>query len=390
MKQILSLLLLGMLCAIGGSAQTLPVSTDAGSPLWYFIHTADHKVWTASGSDIVACDMITDTADVSLANQLWRFEGSTADGYIITNKAGDLQVCLMYNITAKKVALRLLKSEKFRFVYTPAGNGIQLISQTPASASYSSDVAICVDPTTGNRLIASTIAKAESFSLEPFIDHNLSISDEGTAYWYRISSCAEGLENHAITSTDDAADMPLPLLDTEITDERSQWMVTKGDNGLLQFTNRSTGSMIAASSVHNGSCNITQVAESKDDGGSFTAQFVGGTRYMLSAVEDDDVTRYLAATSQGNPAMAFPTEACNKTAVVWNFEIVESELTSLDGADATQISIEAHNGRIRVSGATEWHLYSLQGIELPRTTTLPEGIYIIQTPHKTIKVNLSK
>lgn len=375
---------------VGVSAQTLPISTDAESPLWYYIHADGQEVWTASGTDITTDAIITAADDESLANQLWRFEGNAADGYIITNKATNQQVCIIYSIVLKKVVTRLLKTEKYRFVCQTQGDGIQLISQTSAGANYSSDVALCVDSALNGRVIAAPLAKATTLSLEPYADHELSLSDEGANYWYRISSCAEGLENYAISSTDNPDALPLPLLNSEITDSNSLWMITKTADNLLQFTNRATGRVIAASSICTDNYNITQVANTKDEGGRFAAQFVGGNRYMLCSQEDDGMTRYLAATRQGEQSLAFPSELSNHSAVVWKFEIVETELTGINATDTTQIAIKASKGRIHVSGATQWHLYNLQGREMPRTTTLPEGIYIIQTPNKTIKVNLTK
>lgn len=389
MKKTFLIFFIAVLCVVASRAQSMPISTDAESALWYYVCTADQKVWTASGTDVVVGEKITDSEAEGFDNQLWRFEGSAANGYLITNKATGTQVCLMYNVSEKKVALRLVKSDKFKFVCQAAGEAVQFVSQTPASTSYGSDVAVCTNTTPNGRLLATTVSQASAFSLEAYIDNELSVSDDANTYWYRISSCAEGLENYAISSND-ASDMPLPLIASDISDYQSQWMVSKNEDGLLQFSNRATGCAIAASSVENDAYNITQVAEQKEDGGWFKSQYAGANHYMLSSVEDDGVIRYLIATEQDALAVGFPAEDTNKSAVVWKFELVDTELTGIDGAQDTHVSIRPDKGRIFVSGASLWHIYNLQGVEMPRTTALPAGTYIVSTPQKTIKVNLTK
>ena len=61
-------------------------------------------------------------------------------------------------------------------------------------------------------------------------------------------------------------------------------------------------------------------------------------------------------------------------------------LPRIGSMEAGRQVISVKNGRISVAGSTEWQLFNASGEEMPRTVSLPAGVYLVKIGQKAIKV----
>ena len=234
----------------------------------------------------------------------------------------------------------------------------------------------------GVALLASMSAIAQDF------DSELQLSNDETIYWYRICSAATGMEGFAMTDLNGMTDAEeyfntIFIMPTETEDTHSQWKLTAGEDGKVIITNRSTGNQIGNTSVDVGEFNATKLAEEGAQG--FTVTSLGDYAFQLESVEDDGVNRCLALAYIEGEALSYPESAASSSIVGWKFFPVEIE-TGIGTTQAVRPVISVKNKRISVKGCSEWHLYNAEGEEMPRTTRLATGIYLVKLPQKTFKV----
>ena len=226
-------------------------------------------------------------------------------------------------------------------------------------------------------------------------DSELQLSDEETVCWYRICNAAPGMDSYAMTDLnptedsgeehDDALRMGVYLLPTETEDTHSQWKLTAGEDGKVIIINRATGSQIGNHSAISGDHNFTWLTFSHDAPG-FTVTSLGDYAFKLEGVEDDGVNRCLALAERGGEALAYPETGESTSIIGWKFFPVEIE-TGIGSAKASRpVVISVKNKRISVSGSTDWQLFNISGEEMPRTVSLPTGVYLVKMPQKSVKV----
>jgi len=233
----------------------------------------------------------------------------------------------------------------------------------------------------GVALLASMSAIAQDF------DSELQLSNDETIYWYRICSASTGMDGLAMTNlgseTEYIERSYIYLLPTETEDHRSQWKLTAGEDGKVIITNRASGNQISNTSVSVGELNATKLAEEGSQG--FTVTSLGDYAFQLESVEDDGVNRCLALAYIESEALSYPESAASSSIVGWKFFPVEIE-TGISTTQAVRPVISVKNKRISVKGCSEWHLFNAEGEEMPRTTRLATGVYLVKMPQKTFKV----
>lgn len=239
----------------------------------------------------------------------------------------------------------------------------------------------------GVALLISLSAVAQDF------DSELQLSTD-IVYWYRICSAVPGMEDYAMTDcnwTDDSEEhddllkMAVFLLPTETEDHSSQWKLTAGEDGKVILTNRATENQIGNTSKNAGNHNVTWLTYSSVDCQGFTITPLGDNAYKLEGIEDDGVNRCLAMAERDGEALTYPTFGESTSAIGWKFFPVEID-TGIGSAKAGNSVIHVANKHISVSGCSEWQLFNMEGEEMPRTVSLPTGVYLIKMPQKTVKV----
>ena len=235
-------------------------------------------------------------------------------------------------------------------------------------------------------LLAPLSAGAQEFESE------LQLSNDETVYWYRISNASPGMDGYAMTDLngivdgedhEDVLHFAVYLLPVETEDIRSQWKLTAGEDGKVILTNRATGSQISNHSA--GDYNITSLSSSGWNASGFTLSSLGDNAFKLESVEDDGVNRCLALAERGSEALTYPESGESTSIIGWKFFPVEIE-DAIGSAKGSGTTIRVTGKRISVSGCSDWHLFNAQGEEMPRTTRLATGVYVVKMPQKTVKV----
>ena len=235
-------------------------------------------------------------------------------------------------------------------------------------------------------LLMSLPAGAQDLDSEP------QLSNEETVYWYRICNAASGMDNYAMTDLnalmdgEDHDDLWRPaiyLMQTDTEDYHSQWKLTAAEDGKVLLTNRGTGLMIGNASVSVDNINVTQLTPKGAQG--FTLTALGDNAYSLQSIEDDGVNRCLAMAEKNGEAIIYPESGESTSVIGWKFFPVEIE-TGIGTMKASHPVIQVKDRRIAVKGCTGWQLFNAKGEEMPRTVSLPAGIYMVRMQQKSVKV----
>lgn len=236
----------------------------------------------------------------------------------------------------------------------------------------------------GIGLLAAVSAGAQ----EQEFDSELQLSNDEVVYWYRICNAAPGMEGYAMTDpnslTEDVMSYVVHLLPTEPEDYCSQWKLTAGEDGKVIITNRATDKQINNRSFNFDNHNYTWLTFTSEAQG-FTITSLGDGAFKLESVEDDGVNRCLALAEPDGEALTYPESGESTSVIGWKFfpvEIVDA-IGSTKGSGTT---ISVKGKRISVSGCPEWQLFNAAGEEMPRTVSLPTGVYLVKLPQKTVKI----
>ena len=235
-------------------------------------------------------------------------------------------------------------------------------------------------------LLASASVLAQDLSAE------LQLSTDEEICWYRICSAVPAMTDFAMTDVNAAdagkeqEDLWQPavyLLQTETADHRSQWKLTAGEDGKVVITNRATGNSIGSISMNAGNHNVTQLTPGATPG--FTVTDLDDNAFKLESVEDDGVNRCLALAKKHSEALAYPEADESASVVGWKFLAVEID-TGLGSTTSGRTVVRVADGRIAVENCTDWMLFNALGEQMPRTVSLPTGVYLVKLPQKTVKI----
>ena len=239
----------------------------------------------------------------------------------------------------------------------------------------------------GFGLLVSTSAAAQEFDSEL----QLSTSDD-IVYWYRICTGAIGMDGFAMTDLNQPAGSEQPdeesltevfMLPTETEDIRSQWKLTAGKDGKVIIPNRATGYQISNKSTFTIDHNITRLTASGAPG--FVVTPLGDFAFRLEGVEDDGVNRCLALADKETGTIFYPGSDESASAIAWKFFPVEID-TGAGSMKAGRPVVRVAGKHITVSGCSDWQLFNALGEAMPRTVSLPTGVYMVKLPQGTVKV----
>lgn len=230
----------------------------------------------------------------------------------------------------------------------------------------------------GVALFSAATAGAQQFDTE------LQMSNAETTCWYRICSAVTGMQDFVMTDCSSVDETyPVQLLKTETTDEKSQWKLTAGEDGKVILTNRATGKQLNNVSVAVDIFNVTQLTDEGAPG--FKVTELGDAAFSLQGVEDDGVNRCLTMVMLAAESIHYPTGDLSTSAIAWKFTPVETVVTGIGSAKSKAV-IRVTGRRVYVSGCPKWQLFNAKGEEMPCTTRLAPGVYVVKTPMSATKV----
>lgn len=236
----------------------------------------------------------------------------------------------------------------------------------------------------GVGLLAALSAGAQ----EQEFDSELQLSNDEVIYWYRICSAVPGMEGYAMTDpnslTADVMSYVVHLLPTETDNLASQWKLTAGEDGKVIITNRATDKQINNRSFNFRDHNYTWLTFSSE-AQEFTVTSLGDNAFKLESVEDDGVNRCLAMADINGEALTYPEADESASVIGWKFFPVEID-TGIGSAKEGRTVIRVNGKRISVNGCPAWQLFNASGEEMPRTVSLPTGVYMVKMPQGTVKI----
>lgn len=233
----------------------------------------------------------------------------------------------------------------------------------------------------GSCMLLSQLAAAQEF------DPELHLSNNEDVYWYRICSALPGLEAYAVTDYSEEDEfIPVQMLPTEEADFKSQWKLIAGNDGKVILRNRASGQELDGVSLEMDNCNATLIMPAGTSAG-FQVTSLGEYVFKLESEEDDGINRCLAVADMYALPVSYPQENLATSHIGWKFLPVEVEsATGIGTQGDSRTIIRIANRRISVKGGTKWQLFNAQGEEMPRTTRLSTGVYMVKTGEKTVKV----
>ena len=205
-------------------------------------------------------------------------------------------------------------------------------------------------------------------------------------FWYNLLSAKAGVENLAITETNDRA-FPITVAPFEADNENQHWKFVEDEStGNIYIVNRKSGNQILSDSRLQDIYNATLCGLDSLNRG-FKAAQIGDGQYVFSAIENDDIERYLALQELSAESVVLDEENLNSSAFAW----VVKEITTTgveEISDENFVICVTDDRRIIVENVANYRVRSLAGIELPKDVSLEKGVYIVTVGSVSKKVSI--
>lgn len=392
-KELLLLLCIAILFPLKALAQLPEVST-AENPVWYFIQVVgadsnrENRVFVAKDGYLYG-----EALNKSSNAQLFRFEKS-GNQYFIISKSTNQKLDVGMNGTEE--ALKLSASG-IGFTLDPlAGVFFNITaSSTPTGGDASKKWAHQANSNSSYKiiLVSTTWSSGANsqFSFIPYEALNLEYSTTGNDVWYTIQSAKTGNNDMYMTDVQNGdGSRYLSLTSGENTDSQYWKLVKKGT--LTQFVNKATGNVLQTKSDLVDpyfQYNFTQLTQDAAQSKGWSLTHIRGGQYAISGVEEDNITRYLSASNTGNntPEELNLNDNLYFSSFAWKLTKADGDVSIpvLNGEENTFYAYP-ENRKIKVVGADEYSVRTIQGVLVDKDSTLPVGIYLVTANGKTVKV----
>ena len=218
------------------------------------------------------------------------------------------------------------------------------------------------------------------------IKAQIKYSNGSDEFWYNLLSAKSGVENLAITETPDGVyKITVAALDNE--NESQQWKFIEDEStGNVYIVNKKSGNQILSDSRLQDIYNATLIGLDSLNRGLKAAQ-IGDGQYAFSAIEGDDIERYLALQELSAEGVVLDEENLNSSAFAWVAKEVTTTGVEEISAENFVISV-TEDRRIIVENAADYQVRSLAGIELPKDASLEKGVYIVTVGSVSKKVSI--
>lgn len=389
------------LCFISGALQLraeLPQPGTDETPQWYYIQVVGEdarrdRVFTVrDGSTNVYGEPIIDKADMGeVSTQLWRF---IPDGqkYQIVNKATGMSLNVAYDASLDISRAVLTQNSDVRFTLEPNGEQFRIVSSKTPQGGDSSE--IYLHQGNGGTRDYSVMMVSSYWSNDPnsqfhflaFDDFEVEYSTDNHSAYYKLFSGNPAFAGKCLTY-DVNADYPLVMRDEVTADARQHWSVKQAGDDKVYLVNRATGHVIRNESVRHAGFNRPQLNEESGNDAGWAMNYVGGSQYMLSAVEEDGVERMLNA-SAGDTPETFRADEVKNSGFGWKFRKVSDK--GVTGNNQISVSdndnVRVEDGRVIAPEGVEYRVFSISGHRVPAGERLQSGVYVIEAAGKANKV----
>ena len=218
------------------------------------------------------------------------------------------------------------------------------------------------------------------------VSAQIKFSSGSDEFWYNLLSAKAGVENFAITETNDGA-FPITVAPLEADNESQQWkFVEDATTGNLYIINRKSGNQILSDSRAEDVYNATLIGLDPQNRG-YKVSSIGDEQYSFSSIENDSIERYLALQELSAASVILDEENLNGSAFAWKAqEVIPTGINEIT-AGSVVIYVTADR-KIIVENAVNYKVTSLAGVELPKDVSLEKGIYLVTVGNVSKKVSI--
>lgn len=381
----------------GNAFAQLPQESTNDNPIWYYIQVKgsdngrELMVWAVEES-IVYGQVINTTDQDKIDAQLFRFEKS-GDNYSIISKSTNQKVNAVHNGhhyftvdgTGMPLIIKLISGTPYYNieVTTPPGNAENIYAHQ-GNGGYSWKV-ILTDSGYGTSLNSQF-----SFILPEQL--NLEYSTDNEVVWYTINSAKEEINSKCLTdeSTTVNSAIKIGVEDYVQGSDNQLWKLVETTDSKINFINKATGKLIQTKSnvvEENILYNYTQLDLNPSGNKGWSLVYVGVGQYVLTGVEEDDIQRYLNATTEGTAPDEYDSSNLPFSTFAWKFAKEKKDIVSTPNVkEENNIRIYSISRKIVVEGAEEYTIKTIQGTAVNKNIELPVGIYLITANGKTTKL----
>lgn len=368
----------------------LPQTSTADNPKWYYIQVVgsgssrENRVFNVKETNVIGSVL-----SATNSNQLFRFEKENDKYFIITKS--NKKLAAGKNGTVEAVVLNDVGT---LFSFTPYENYFTLKSSSPAPGG-SSDKLYVHQSSASDYKITLEVATWETalnsqFAFVPLEDVVYEYSTDKKVIWYNIRSAKEGNEAKGMTDVSSSdSDIKIALEEIREDNDYQLWKLVK-KGARANIINKATGNYISSYSVvsqPNIKYNYIQ-ANPENESSGWAFKHIREAQYTIAGVDNDKITRYLTAATEGIDPTPYDASALFSSDVVWKLKKVKSEdYTSLPNFETEDnILIYSRNQKIIVEGAEDYAVRTIQGTMVAKNIELPVGIYLVTVNGKTTKL----
>lgn len=403
MKKITLLLMVFALAWSGQlKAVTLPETSKDGKVKWYFIQSmrqdyGEPMFYTVDG-DLIRGRVKADYSDyATLAKQLWCFETEDGEWYTITNRYDGRKLGVGMGPNGESLMMQAGPQAKFKLRDLTASTGedcVGLESDIPAPGggdifryptltgpndNYDGLVwLVRADFSTGFDSAIRTVEFTDTYNPQ----------NSETVTWYNIASSKAGNEGRIIVDNTSVVDAQYKFtVDTkESSDLNAQWRLVETEPGNVSIVNRATGNSISTNLTVQDKYNVPTADGKEVLATTWNLLPVSESQYAIASVGNDNIQRFLNAQVLGSEADELPDTDLDGTGFAWTFVQADTEVGIENTVTQQGGGVRVEDGRVIAPEGAKVSVFTPEGVELPASSRLTPGIYIVTVNGKATKI----
>ena len=393
-KQTLFLFAFVYLSLLGVKAQVVPSCSTAENPIWYYLSIQEETdgpslYFTVDGEYLYGRALATDESE--LATQLWRFEAEEDGSVSLVNKSVEGYLNFQYQSTLMQ-SLATISSKKLTFTFQARGEKYALRATT-LGAGDACYLGISPSESMNKQFVELTEdfgnKPAVIFDIQIYNDSPIKETVKGDENWYYLLSAKNGVtgEQAICDNTKNEGGAPLTVVALEESNEAQQWKLVRNEaTGNYMIVNRATGLHILSNSIVQDIYNITSAGWVSNNPG-FEMRYLGLGQYAFCGVEDDGIMRYLSIQDASAPAESLNLSAMPSSSCAWTLKVA-GHSTGVKDAIGSEVNVKVVGKRIGVEGADDYRVVNALGMDVPKSSALSTGIYLVVIGENTYKVTV--
>ena len=116
-------------------------------------------------------------------------------------------------------------------------------------------------------------------------------------------------------------------------------------------------------------------------------RYLGLGQYAFCGVEDDGIVRYLSIQDASAPAESLNLSAMPSSSCAWTLKVA-GHSTGVKDAIGSEVNVKVVGKRIVVEGADDYRVVNALGMDVPKSSALSTGIYLVLVGEETYKVTV--